>query len=99
MGIATLSLKQEYWDEFEVRDDDLEFLYNHLLEIETPLTPDELVQVLVKERVDHEKKILEDNKNEAGAVYLPKGKIFIWPDDSISAIGLAARNCYQYTPR
>lgn len=72
MGIATLSLKQAYWDEFEVCDEDLEFLYNHLLEIETPLTPDELVQVLVKERVEREKKILEDNKNEAGAVYLPK---------------------------
>ena len=72
MGIAPLSIKQSYWEEFEVCDEDLEFLYNHLLDIETPLTPDELVQVLVNERVEREKKALESQKTEAGAIYLPK---------------------------
>ncbi len=72
MGIAPLSLKPDYWDEFQVEESDLEFLYNYLLEIETPLTPDELVQVLVKERVERERKALESQKTAAGAVYLPK---------------------------
>ena len=72
MGIAPLALKQTYWDEFQINDDDLEFLYNYLLEKETPLTPDELVSILVNERIQREKIVLENKKKAAGPVYYPK---------------------------
>ena len=72
MGIAALSLQPNYWNEFVFQDEDLEFLYNHLLEIETPLTPAELVKVLVAERIVKEKTALENQHTSAGAVYLPK---------------------------
>jgi len=47
MVLASFSLKENYWDEFELQDKDIEFIYNHLLEIETPLTPQELLYVLI----------------------------------------------------
>jgi len=72
MAIASFSLKPDYWINFEVREEDLEFLYNHLLEIETPLTPDELVKVLVHERIRKEKIALENQQTSSGKIFLPK---------------------------
>lgn len=72
MGTAPLSIKPDYWTNFEVLNEDLEFLYNHLLEIETPLTPAELVKILVAERIRKEKAILASKQTAAGAIYLPK---------------------------
>ena len=72
MGIAPLTLKKTYWEDFQIVDDDLEFLYNALLEKETPLTPDELVAILVNDRIQREKNTLEGKKSEAGSIYLPK---------------------------
>lgn len=72
MGIAPLTLKPTYWKEFQIDDEDLEFLYNHLLEKETPLTPAELVTLLVNERIQRERTALETRKTAAGAIYQPK---------------------------
>ncbi len=60
------NLPENYWDQFRLSAEDLEFLYNHLLEIETPLTPEELVQAVVVERIRVEKKRIES---------LPKAKV------------------------
>ena len=74
MGIVPFSLKPDYWVHFEVLNEDLEFLYNHLLEIETPLIPEDLVKVLVEERIRKEKSALSSQQTASGAIYLPKGK-------------------------
>lgn len=74
MVLAAFSLKEGYWDEFELREEDIEFIYNHLLEVETPLTPQELIAVLVDERIQQEIKIVEQQRLDGGEVYLPKGK-------------------------
>ncbi len=71
MSIAPLTLQVNYWESFELRDEDLEYLYNHLLEIETPLTARELAEVLVKERIRHEKESIESQIGN-GATYFPK---------------------------
>ena len=72
MAIAPLSLKQDYWQNIEVHEQDLEFLYNHLLEVEKPLTPQELLHALVSERIRQEKENLEKQQQSAGAIYYPK---------------------------
>lgn len=72
MAIAPLSLRKGYWEELAVQDTDLEFLYNHLLEKEIPLTSLELAQVLVNERIRIEKQSLEEQKLGGGPSYLPK---------------------------
>lgn len=72
MVIAPLSLKKDYWQKFEVTDEDLEFLYNYLLEVEKPQKPEALVRALVIERIKKEKEILARQQTLAGAIYYPK---------------------------
>lgn len=72
MVIAPLSLKKDYWHEFEVKDEDLEFLYSYLLEVEKPLKPEALVRALVIERIKNEKEALARQQELAGAIYYPK---------------------------
>lgn len=71
MGIAPLKLQENYWETFQIREDDLEFLYNQLLELETPLTPQELMKMMVEERTRQEKNNLEKQRLGTGAVFKP----------------------------
>jgi hypothetical protein len=71
MSTATLSLREDYWETFELTDDDREFIYNHLLEIETPLTTPELLSALVNERILKETSALEKQRTSGGDIYLP----------------------------
>ncbi|OGO11970.1 MAG: hypothetical protein A2Y53_01605 [Chloroflexi bacterium RBG_16_47_49] len=67
----TLSLREDYWDTFELTDEDREFIYNFLLEVETPLTSPELLSALVNERIRQEKLALEKQRTLGGDIYLP----------------------------
>jgi hypothetical protein len=72
MVMATLSLREDYWETFDLQEEDIEFIYNHLLEIETPLTPNELVAALVEERIRREIEDFEQQRTSAGDLYFPK---------------------------
>lgn len=72
MVISPLSLKKDYWTTFEINDQDLNFLYNYLLEVEKPQTSQELTRALVNERIRHEKEALEKQQLAGGAIYYPK---------------------------
>ncbi len=72
MTLAQPALQEGYWEKIEISDEDLEFLYNHLLEKETPLTSNELAAVLIKERIRQEIINQQNKQNQAGAAYLPK---------------------------
>ena len=50
MASASLILPADYWQTLHVTSKDIEFLQTYLFEHETPLTPRELVEVLVAER-------------------------------------------------
>ena len=72
MVIASTTFKEDYWELFELRDQDIEYLYNFLLESETPLTTAELLSVLIEER-NRQEKIAQDLERSQGcALYLPK---------------------------
>lgn len=72
MVTAPFSLRQDYWEAFDIQDQDLNFLYNLLLELETPLTPVELTRSLVEERIRQEKDALQSQQSAHGAIYQPK---------------------------
>ncbi len=72
MVMASLSLREDYWETFNLQEDDIEFIYNYLLEIETPLTPNELVAALVEERIRREIEEFETQRTSAGDLYFPK---------------------------
>jgi hypothetical protein len=73
MVVATFSIRENYWEDFELLEEDIEFIYHHLLEIETPLTPEELISVLIEERIQREQKAIEEQRLAGGEVFIPKG--------------------------
>jgi len=72
MVVAPFALQEGYWESFEVRSEDIEFLYNYLLDKEIPLTTRELAIALAEERIRHEKLVIEKQRSSGGAIYFPK---------------------------
>jgi len=72
MTTATLSLQEDYWENFELLDEDIEFIYNYLLELETPLSTEELINSLVEDRIKREKAAIEKQRTAGGDLYKPK---------------------------
>lgn len=70
-SLATISLRDDYWETFELKDEDREFIYNYLLEIETPLTSPQLLAAMVNERIRQEKLAIEKQRSAGGEVYTP----------------------------
>lgn len=73
MVTVSFTMGEEYWDQFELQEEDIEFLYNYLLEVETPLTSEELISALVDERIRRQKVKLEKQRMSGGDLYQPKG--------------------------
>jgi hypothetical protein len=74
MVLASTSLREDYWSAFEIQEEDIEFLYNHLLEIEAPLTTRELTEALVHERIRQERQAIERQRSSGGNIYFPKNR-------------------------
>ena len=72
MSASPFSLREDYWETFELRNQDIEFLYNHLMEVENPLTSNELLMALLKARINQEKLTIEKQRSSGGMLYLPK---------------------------
>jgi hypothetical protein len=74
MTLSTKSLQDGFWEKFQIRDKDIEFLFNHLIEVEEPLSPQELISVLIASVIDEEKSRIEKQQQSNGAIYYPKEK-------------------------
>lgn len=88
MTNLTLNLPNEYWENFSVTHQDIEFLQNYLFETETPQTPNALLNVMVAERIRSERENQAKAQKNLGDIYIPKetyikGQKLIFP-----AIGL-----------
>lgn len=81
MPVQIENLQETFWEKFEIQEEDLEFLYNHLLEIETPLTAKELAEVLIRERIRREAERLIALQTAGGEIYQPQNSY--QPDDRI----------------
>lgn len=71
MTLASFSLRENYWEDFKLQEEDITFLYTYLMELETPLTSDELIEALVENRIEVEKEIFEEKRLNGGDVYTP----------------------------
>lgn len=76
MVLAEFEISQSYWESLEINQGDIEFLYAHLLETETPLTSSKLAEALIKERIRVEKEQLQKKQQENGEIYQPK---YVYP--------------------
>ncbi|RMF46360.1 MAG: hypothetical protein D6755_06670 [Anaerolineae bacterium] len=72
MVMVKFTLRDDYWETFQLEEADIEHLYNHLLEVETPLTPEEMLSVLVEGRVQREIARIENERKAGGEVYAPR---------------------------
>jgi hypothetical protein len=84
---ATVTLREDYWDTFELNDEDREFIYNYLLEVETPLTSPELLTALVNERIRLEKLAIEKQRTSGGDIYKPADTFHVDQDLVFPAFG------------
>ena len=67
-----LSISSEsYWTNFEVKDDDIDFIINLLLEREVPLTSDEMASALVEQRLVQLEKEAQEAEQTEHAIYIP----------------------------
>lgn len=73
MASVSLNLPADYWQTLHVTPKDIEFLQTYLFEHETPLTPHELVAVLIAERLRFEQEDVA-KKQDNTKTYLPKEK-------------------------
>lgn len=65
-------ISTDYWTDIQITKQDVEFLHNHLFELETPLTARELVAVFVNERIRAERLATQQRRQAGGRTYLPK---------------------------
>lgn len=72
MASLGLSLDPNYWKNLTITEEDLQFLYNYLLETETPQTAAELTEVLIRERIRREIERLKQEQAAGGEIYQPK---------------------------
>lgn len=84
MATATLSLQEGYWEDFQLGEGDISFLYEYLLEHETPLSSEELMPLLVEQRIQREEEKLEAQLLDGHDIYLPRetyqeGQALVFP--------------------
>lgn len=80
---------EAYWSEFELNEEDLDFIYNLLLEREVPLTSSEMSLELVAQRLKH----LEQEAKQAArtdfVTYLPAAEYSVGEELVFPALGNA----------
>jgi hypothetical protein len=72
MANAPIAVREDPWDSFEITNQDLEFIYNFLFELEKPQALEELTQALITERIRIEKEQLDQQQSELGTIFYPK---------------------------
>jgi hypothetical protein len=96
--MVTFTMGEDYWEAFKLQDEDIEFLYNHLLELETPLTSQELVAALVEERIRLQKVVLEHQRTAGGDLYKPKDTFSLKQELIFPALGWQHAEVTQIRP-
>lgn len=74
MASNSPSLPADYWQKITITKADKDFLHSHLFECETPMSVQELVGVLIQERIRSERNAQSKKRQAGGKVYLPKEK-------------------------
>jgi hypothetical protein len=79
-----------YWGEaFEIEESDLDYLYNLLLEEETPLSTNEMAQAIIERRVEREAQAAK-RREQGTTLYRPKESYAVGQQLVFSAIDYAS---------
>jgi hypothetical protein len=66
------SSTDQYWADFEVSDDDIDIIYNLLLEREGPLTTEEMALAVIDFRLERQKLEEQMNEDNSRPLYVPE---------------------------
>jgi hypothetical protein len=72
MVLKEIKIEEGFWEEYKFTEEDIEYIYDHLLEVETPLTPLEILEMIVANRLAIEIDRLAKSQDNDTRVYLPK---------------------------
>ena len=72
MSGFSFTLQEDFWENLVLGEDDIENLYNYLLETETPRSSEDLAEILIRDRITAEKKAIEKRRSDGGDIYYPK---------------------------
>ncbi len=72
-----LSLREDYWNNIEIKEEDINFLYNYLFEKERPISIDDLTLALVEEWVQKIRTGFEKRQQQEGKIFAPKDQYTI----------------------
>jgi len=61
-----------YWENFSISTKDIEYIYSHLFELETPLSTKELTKIIISDRIRIEKEKIQNKNSLDGLAFLPK---------------------------
>lgn len=71
MVLANISLKNN-WDDFQIEEEDIDFIYSYLLEKEIPLHASDLLDAVIMNRIKKEKEEILKKTRGKGKIFLPK---------------------------
>lgn len=81
---------EQYWsDQFQITDEDVEYIFSTFLEEETPLTSAEIVRRLIQHRIDVEAQRLR-HQLERGEIFQPQGTYTVGQKLVFPALGYVA---------
>ncbi|MQC27423.1 MAG: hypothetical protein DWG76_08280 [Chloroflexi bacterium] len=69
---AAISPEDHYWQNLKIQTQDLDAISAHLLDVETPLSPEDLAAFIVAMRARGEAQVQAKQAAEAGSPYFPK---------------------------
>ena len=70
--VAISNKLKETWEDFEILDNDIEFIYSYLLEKETPLPSLDILEAIITNRIQKEKEEIVKRTKGKGKVFIPK---------------------------
>ncbi|MBM3136773.1 MAG: hypothetical protein FJZ98_01145 [Chloroflexi bacterium] len=88
--IATLKIKENYWENFSVEEEDLDYIYNLLLEKAIPLPIREISEQLIEFRIEKEWSRLQEKRSQQGNIYLPKDEFKVGDNITFPAFEMQA---------
>jgi hypothetical protein len=69
---TSMTINENFWNNYQVSEKDLDSLYNYLLETQTPLNNSEITRYLITKEVEIQKEKITKEHLSAGQIYLPK---------------------------
>jgi len=70
--MAVNGLSENFWGDLKISPQDIEFIYNLLLEKAIPLSSNEILDQFIRFRIQNEIKAIEENQSKNGDFYYPR---------------------------